>query len=102
MREANAFATSGIVPDVTVLLTLPVAEGLARASRRGEADRMEQADRAFHDRVEAAFARFADEEWQVTHPECGPLVPVSAAGTVEEVEDRVWRVVVTACPEVQA
>ncbi|MEK6612070.1 MAG: dTMP kinase [Gemmatimonadota bacterium] len=102
VREANAFATSGIVPDVTVLLTLPVAEGLARASRRGEADRMEQADRAFHDRVEAAFARFADEEWQVTHPECGPLVPVSAAGTVEEVEDRVWRVVVTACPEVQA
>jgi dTMP kinase len=102
VREANAFATSGIVPDVTVLLTLPVAEGLARAARRGEADRMEQADRAFHDRVEGAFARFADEGWQVLHPECGPLVPVSAAGTVEEVEERVWQVVAAACPEVQA
>ena len=102
VREANAFATSGIVPDVTVLLTLPVADGLARAARRGEADRMEQADHAFHDRVEGAFARFADEAWQVLHPECGPLVPVSAAGTVEAVEERVWRVVVATCPEVQA
>lgn len=102
VREANAFATSGIVPDVTVLLTLPVAEGLSRAALRGEADRMEQADRAFHGRVEEAFARFADEAWQLQHPECGPLVPVSAAGTVEEVEERVWGVVAAACPEVQA
>lgn len=101
VREANAFATGGRIPDVTVLLTLPVAEGLARAARRGETDRMEQADRAFHDRVEDAFARFADDTWQVMHPECGPLVPVSAVGSVDEVEDRVWRVIAAACPEVQ-
>jgi len=100
VRDANGFATSSLVPDITVLLTLPVAEGLARAARRGEADRMEQADRAFHERVEAAFARFADEAWQATHAECGPLVSVSAAGTVEAVEDRVWRAVAAACPEV--
>ena len=101
VREANAFATGGRVPDVTVLLTLPVAEGLSRAARRGEADRMEQADHAFHQRVEGAFASFADEDWQLRHPECGPVVPVSAEGSVEEVEDRVWRVVAAACPEVQ-
>jgi len=101
VREANALATGGRVPDVTVLLTLPVTEGLARAARRGQADRMEQADRAFHARVEDAFARFADERWQVGHPECGPLVPVSAVGSVDEVEDRIWRVIAAACPEVQ-
>ena len=101
VREANGFATGGLVPDVTVLLTLPVAEGLSRAARRGESDRMEQADRAFHDRVEGAFARFADEAWQAMHQECGPLVPVSAAGTVDEVEERVWRVIAAACPEVR-
>jgi dTMP kinase len=101
VREANALATGGRVPDVTVLLTLPVTEGLARAARRGQADRMEQADRAFHQRVEDAFARFADERWQVMHPECGPLVPVSAVGSVDEVEDRIWRVIAAACPEVQ-
>ena len=100
VRDANGFATGGLVPDVTVLLTLPVADGLARAARRGEADRMEQADGAFHDRVEGAFARFADGAWQEAHPECGPLVPVSAAGTVEAVEERVWRAIAAACPEV--
>lgn len=100
VRDANGFATGGLVPDVTVLLTLPVADGLARAALRGEADRMEQADRAFHDRVEGAFARFADQAWQEAHPECGPLVAVSAAGTVDDVEARVWRVIAAACPEV--
>lgn len=101
VREANAFATSGLVPDVTILLTLPIADGLARAARRGAPDRMEQADRAFHDRVEGAFARFADSAWQAAHPECGPLVSVSAEGGVEDVEERVWRVVAAECPEVQ-
>jgi dTMP kinase len=101
VRDANGFATGGLVPDVTVLLTLAVGDGLARAARRGEADRMEQADRAFHDRVEGAFARFADEAWQATHPECGPIVSVLADGAVEDVEERVWRVVVAACPELQ-
>ncbi|MHB1313658.1 MAG: dTMP kinase [Gemmatimonadaceae bacterium] len=101
VRDANGFATGGLVPDVTVLLTLPVGDGLARAARRGEADRMEQADRAFHDRVEGAFARFADDAWQLAHPECGPIVAVRADGAVEAVEERVWRVVVAACPEVQ-
>lgn len=101
VREANAFATGGRVPDITVLLTLPVGDGLARAARRGEADRMESADRAFHDRVAGAFARFSDDGWQVSHPECGPIVAVAAVGSVDEVEDRVWEVVAAACPEVQ-
>lgn len=101
VRDANAFATGGLVPDVTVLLTLPVDAGLARAAQRGAADRMEQAERAFHDRVNAAFARFADPAWQAAHAECGPIVAVPAEGSVETVEERVWRVVATACPEVQ-
>ena len=101
VRDANAFATGGLVPDVTVLLTLPVEVGLARAAQRGAADRMEQAERAFHDRVNAAFASFAEPAWQAAHAECGPIVSVPADGPVEEVEERVWRVVATACPEVQ-
>jgi dTMP kinase len=101
VRDANAFATGGLVPDVTVLLTLPVGEGLARAAARGAADRMEQADRAFHERVAGAFTAFAEPAWQAAHPECGPIVAVSAIGSVSEVEERVWQVVATACPEVQ-
>lgn len=101
VRDANAFATGGIVPDVTVLLTLPVEVGLARAAQRGAADRMEQAERAFHDRVNAAFTSFADPAWQAAHVECGRIVAVPADGPVEAVEERVWRVVAAACPEVQ-
>lgn len=101
VRDANAFATGGLVPDVTVLLTLPVEVGLARAAQRGAADRMEQAERAFHDRVNAAFVSFADPAWQASHTECGRIVAVPADGPVEAVEERVWRVVATACPEVQ-
>ena len=101
VRDANAFATGTLVPDVTVLLTLSVAVGLERAARRGAADRMEQADRAFHERVEQAFARFADPAWQREHRECGPVVSVSAEGSVEAVEERVWQVVADACPDVQ-
>lgn len=102
VRGANAFATGGLVPDVTVLLTLPVAVGLSRAAQRGAADRMEQAERAFHDRVAGAFARFADASWQATHAECGPIVSVPAEGSADEVEERVWQVVAAACPEVVA
>jgi dTMP kinase len=101
VRDANGFATGGLVPDVTVLLTLPVAVGLARAAQRGTADRMEQAERAFHDRVNAAFASFADAAWQASHAECGRIVAVPAEGPVEAVEERVWRVITTACPELQ-
>jgi dTMP kinase len=101
VRDANAFATGGLVPDVTVLLTLPVEVGLARAAQRGAADRMEQAERAFHDRVNAAFASFAVSAWQAAHAECGRIVAVPADGSVEAVEERVWQVVASACPEVQ-
>lgn len=91
VRAANHLATRGLVPDVTLLLTVPVSEGLARAGARGASDRMERADRAFHERVAAAFERFATSAWQEEHPECGPIVAVSAAGDEESVEVAVMR-----------
>jgi dTMP kinase len=78
LRQANAVATEGLVPDLTVLLALPADVGLARASRRGERDRMEQAELAFHERVARAFVEFATPAWQRAHPECGPIVTVGA------------------------
>ena len=90
VRAANAFATAGLVPDLTLLLTFPVTEGLARAARRAAAhDRMEAMGEQFHARVAAAFDRYADPEWQRTHPECGPIVPVDARGSEQQVTARV-------------
>lgn len=89
VRAANHLATGGLVPELTLLLTLPAAEGLARAGARGAADRMERGGEEFHARVEAAFARFATAEWQQSHHECGPIVAVDAAGSEDAVERRV-------------
>ena len=90
VRAANGFATGGLVPDVTLLLTFPVAEGLARAADRSAAhDRMEREGRAFHDRVAAAFETFASAQWQRAHPECGPIVPIEAGGSERDVAVRV-------------
>ena len=89
VMEANAVATSGLVPDLTLLLALPVAEGLARAAKRGERDRMERNADEFHHRVAGAFATFATAAWQAGHPECGPIETVDAAGGEEEVFARI-------------
>jgi dTMP kinase len=82
---ANRLATQELVPDLTLLLQLPPATGLERARRRSSHDRMEQAGAGFHDRVAAAFASFAQPDWQAAHPECGPIVPISAEGSADEV-----------------
>jgi len=49
-------------PDLTLLLDLPVAQGLARASRRSASDRFESEPEAFFARVRSAYlARAAGE-----------------------------------------
>lgn len=86
---ANRAATGGLVPDLTLLLTLAASEGMARAKNRGPSDRMEQSGDAFHASVEQAFANFATPAWQAAHPEAGRIVAVSATGTQDDVERRV-------------
>jgi dTMP kinase len=89
VRSSNMMATDGLVPDLTVLLTLRADLGLERAERRSGPDRIEQSGREFHARVEEAFAQFATREWQNAHEECGPIVAVDASGEQGAVEARV-------------
>jgi dTMP kinase len=90
VRAANGLATAGLVPDVTLLLTFPVADGLARAAERSAAhDRMEREGEEFHRRVASAFEVFARPEWQRAHPECGPIVSIPGTGSERDVAARV-------------
>lgn len=58
----HRFALADFVPDLTLILDLPVAEGLARAAARtAAADRFERLDRAFHERIRDGFRRIAED-----------------------------------------
>lgn len=89
VRTANKLATAGLVPDLTILLTVPAAIRDARIVARGGADRIESAGDAFHASVERAFNECATDAWQRAHPECGPIAAIDASGTEHEVLDRV-------------
>lgn len=52
----------GFRPDVTLILDLPVEQGLKRANDRSEEDRFEQEETAFFDRVRAVFLDLAAED----------------------------------------
>ena len=99
VRAANALATAGLVPDLTVLLALDPAVARARMVARGGLDRMEREDAAFHARVGDAFLSAADPAWQRAFPEVGPVVRVDADGGAAEVEARVWALLADRWPE---
>jgi dTMP kinase len=55
LLELSLLATSRVTPDLTLLLDIPPELSLARVRARGEADRMELEDLAFHARVGAGY-----------------------------------------------
>jgi dTMP kinase len=57
IRKLSHWATGGLRPDLTVLLDLDPAVGLARAG--SSPDRMEAESLAFHERVRTAFRELA-------------------------------------------
>jgi dTMP kinase len=58
LRRINDWATSGLWPDLVVLLTVPEDVTADRLGKR-QLDRFEQAGREFHHRVGAGFAAMA-------------------------------------------
>ena len=58
VRRLDAIVRQEVTPALTVLLDCPVTIGLRRA--RGD-DRFHREDEEFHERVRAAFLRFADD-----------------------------------------
>jgi dTMP kinase len=77
------FATGGFTPDLTLILDLPVREGLRRAGHRGGGgDRFERLDVSFHERLRNGFLQIA-----AGNPE--RCVVIAAGGGVETVRDSI-------------
>jgi dTMP kinase len=78
LRRLQAFATGGLMPDLTILLDVPVEIGLARTRRRAEWNRFEDTEgRAFFEQVRATYRRLADAE-------PGRFRVIDGSGTVDE------------------
>jgi dTMP kinase len=77
----------GIMPNLTIVLDIPVEEGLARmARRRGAPDRFESQDVAQHERIRKAFLTIAEEE-------PGRCVVIDARKPEALVAEDVWEAV---------
>lgn len=81
VHELNRIATGGLVPDLTLLLDVDAASGLAQATAEG-ADRLEQAGHDFHERVRAGYLELAAAE--------PARIKVIGRGPVDEVAQAVW------------
>jgi dTMP kinase len=91
VRTANAVATDGLVPDLYIVLDLPVGEGMAR-KEGGGADRIEREGEPFLARVAEGYRALALEGVL-------PLRLVDAAGSAREVQGAVRSVLGNLFPE---
>jgi len=64
VRELHRQVGVELQPDLTLLLDMPVAEGLARMAARSEPDRIERETLEFFERARAAYLETAAEEPQ--------------------------------------
>ncbi len=77
--RTSRWATGGLLPHLTLVLDLPVEDGLRRArGRSGQADRLEAETVDFHERVRTGFLQLAKAD-------PGRYAVIAAAGTPDEV-----------------
>ena len=89
IRGLERITIGELVPDITLILDLPVEEGMKRlAERRGNAkpDRFEAEDPEFHEQLRDAYLALASQE-----PE--RCVVIDASAPKEKVARQIWKAV---------
>lgn len=87
IRSLSAAAAGDVVPDLTLILDLPIEEGLKRAaSRAGGEDRFERKGAEFHTRLREGFLAIAKDE---------PVrcAIIDATGSPDEVAEKISKLV---------
>ena len=97
MKEINAPAVDGAIPDATVYLDIDHVAAMKRRSAATTLDRLESraSEKSFHGRVEAAY-----QEIVAAEPE--RFVRVDAAQALEKVAEDIWRQVLDRLTEAEA
>jgi dTMP kinase len=91
VEEIVRLATEGLVPDLTLLFDLPVAESTNRTTRRSNVrnklDRLDIEHRDFHERVRKAYLGIA-----AAQPE--RVKVIDSSGAVEDTQERLRSILV--------
>ena len=82
IEEMNQRATSGIIPQCTILLDCSVEVGIGRAHGK---DRFEREDHHFHQRVREGYLRIAQQEPQ-------RVQVISGEGDQETIQEEIRRI----------
>ena len=84
----HAIGSGGLLPDLTLVLAAETSQVTQRLRERDgdEADAIGGRSDAYHSEVNAAFARFADEE-------PARFRMIDGDGSIDEVRERVWQAV---------
>ena len=86
LAALERFVVGDDLPDLTLVMDLPVETGLARAGARTTLDRIEARDSGFHQRLRAAFLQIAAAEPQ-------RCFLIDAAPAPDEVAASIWSAV---------
>lgn len=82
IQSLNEWATNGLTPDLTFLFDLSPERANARMKDRGQLDRIESRDQAFHERVYEGFQTLLKQ-----YPE--RIIRVDADQSIECIQDEV-------------
>jgi dTMP kinase len=92
LRRLQAFATFGLLPDLTILLDVPVEVGLERTRRRAEWNRFENSEQvAFFEQVRRTYLGLAEDE-------PGRFRIIDGSGSVSDADAAIRAVVSQALP----
>ena len=85
--DLSRWATADLVPDATLLLSVPLSAEQERMDQRGTVDRIEAEGAAFKARIHGAFEQIAREDANGSHR------IIDGGGTIEQVHARVLEVI---------